>query len=102
MIISSQEYLNEEIVAEKIAACDFEVQVSPAFVIDGEIYQVILDGHHSFAAAIKAGVAPVLVERTATDDDRIGLLTAGNIDDFMATCWMDSDWRDAVTGRHVW
>ena len=99
-LITSQHYLNEETVAEKIAAGDFAVQVSPEFAIDGQVYRVILDGHHSYAAAIEAGVEPEIEEQTASDDDRIGLI--GNVDDFLAACWMDGEYIYAGTDRSVW
>lgn len=101
-LITSQHYINEDFVAQKVAAGDFEVQVSPVFVVDGVAYRVVLDGHHSLAAAIEAGVEPVIVERDAMDDDRVAVLDRGDVDGFLAACWMDGDYRDAVTGADVW
>ncbi|KAA8385464.1 ParB/RepB/Spo0J family partition protein [Acetobacter tropicalis] len=100
--ISSQKFLDEEIVAEKIAAEDFTVFVSPSFEIDGEEYRLMLDGHHSFAAAKEAGVEPVIIEQDGTDNDTICLLNAGNIDDFLAVNRNDCDFYDISTGRDVW
>lgn len=102
MIISSQRYINDEIVAAKIADQDYEVQVSPEFEVDGMIVRVITDGHHSFAAATQAGVDPVIVEQSASDNDMIGLLTQGRIDDFLVMARMDSDYYNVETGRDVW
>lgn len=101
-LITSQHYINSDFVAQKVAAGDFEVQVSPVFVVDGVAYRVVLDGHHSLAAAIEAGVEPVIVERDAMDDDRVAVLDRGDVDGFLAACWMDGDYRDAVTGADVW
>lgn len=102
IIISSQRYLNDEIVAEKIAEEDFEVSVSPVFEFDGKLLQVVLDGHHSLAAAKESGVLPLYVESDSTDDDRVSLLEQGNIDDFFAYVSMDSDWYDIETGLDIW
>lgn len=101
-LITSQHHIDDEIVAAKIAAGDFEVQVSPAFEIDGVEYRVVTDGHHSLAAALEAGVDPTIVEQTNTDNDKIGLLTSGNIEGFLEACWMDGEYQYAVSGKAVW
>lgn len=69
MMISSQRYLNDAIVAEKQAARDYVVSVI-AVTIDGVDYQVVTDGHHSLAAARAAGVEPIVRTQTATENDR--------------------------------
>lgn len=62
-LVSNQTYLDPNIVAAKLAMGDFAVQVSPLFVsAAGERYRIVIDGHHSLAAAQQAGVPPVLVE----------------------------------------
>lgn len=101
-IITSQDYINDEIVAEKIAAEDFEIQVSPEFEVGGETFRVLLDGHHSLAAAIEAGVDPIIIEQDETDNDRIGILKSGDIDGFLQACWMDGEYTYAVSGNSVW
>jgi hypothetical protein len=87
-LISSQAFLDDEIVEKKISDCDFVVAITPVMVIDGEEYQAIIDGHHSLAAARLAGVEPDFVVYDATDDDRIGLDT----EDYLEAAWMDTDW----------
>ena len=67
--ISSQRYLNDAIVAQKIEAQDFVVLVSPEFEVAGIVVRVVLDGHHSYAAAIEAGASPEFVEATGSDHD---------------------------------
>ena len=99
-LITSQHYLNEETVAEKVDAGDFAVQVSPEFMVDGIAYRVILDGHHSYAAALEAGVDPEIEEMTASEDDRVALI--GNPEEFLAVCWMDGEYVFAGTERSVW
>ncbi|TWD58117.1 hypothetical protein FB480_101872 [Agrobacterium vitis] len=101
-IISAQEFRDEAVVAEKIANQDFTVFLSPVFEIDGEEYQVVLDGHHSYQAAIEAGVEPDFEVQTATQNDTIGLLNAGNIEDFLTANVVDSEYRHIATGAYVW
>lgn len=102
MLISSQRYTSDEVVAEKIANQDFCVQVSPEFEIDGMLVRVVTDGHHSLAAAKQAGVDPVFYEQDASENDMIGLIEQGRIDDFMAVARIDSDYYDVATGMDVW
>lgn len=62
-IVSNQRFIDPTIVAEKLAARDFTVQVTPIFVgADGARFRIIVDGHHSLAAARQAGVAPTFIE----------------------------------------
>jgi hypothetical protein len=100
-LISSQRFIDDEILAQKITDQDFEVQLSPVFVIDGEEYQVVMDGHHSYHAAIEAGVEPVYYEQTASENDRINLLNE-DIDLFLQACYHDDDWYDIETGVRIW
>lgn len=100
--ISSQRFLDDEIVAEKVRHSDFEVAVSPAFEIDGVSYRVVLDGHHSLAASREAGTAPVFCEYDATDNDKVAVLNRGDIETFLELAYVDSDYYDIATGRDVW
>lgn len=100
-IISSQRFLDDEIVATKKENQDYEVCVSPVFEFEGNLYQVVLDGHHSHQAAIEAGVDPIYMEADSTTDDRISLLD-GNIDDFLYLCHGGDDWYDIITGHDIW
>lgn len=100
--ISSQRYIDEEIVSAKIAAEDFEVMVSPSFELEGEAFRVVLDGHHSLEAARQAGVSPTYTEYTATEHDAIGLLDAGDIETFLEAVHMGDDYYDVETGFTPW
>lgn len=102
MIISSQRHLDENIVAQKIVAEDFEVMLSPSFVIDGETYQIVLDGHHSLAASKQAGVSPTFWIADASDHDAIAILENGMIDDFMIAVHMGNDYYNVETGKDIW
>lgn len=101
-LISSQRYLDDEIVAAKRAARDYVVSVSPEFQVDGETYTVVLDGHHSLAAARIDGVEPEFTVATVQDNDTIELLVRGSVDDFLALHRIDSDFYDVETGVDVW
>ena len=98
MKISSQRYLDDDIVEVKRAARDYLVAVSPEFEIDGVTMQVVTDGHHSLAAAKIDGVEPEFVVATVQDDDRTALLDT-SIDDYLEVCYGDSDWYDIETGK---
>ena len=100
--ISSQRYIDAEIVSAKIAAKDFEVGVSPSFEVDGEAFRVVLDGHHSLEAARQAGVSPTYTEYTATDHDAICLLDSGDIETFLEAVHFGDDYYDVETGITVW
>lgn len=99
--ISSQRYQDEEIIAEKIEAGTFEVLVSPAFEIDGEMVAVILDGHHSYHAATEAGVSPEFIEATTQDHDAVALLES-DLDTFLEAVHMGDDYYYVDTGITVW
>lgn len=101
-LISAQRYRDEDTVEAKRAARDYVVAVSPEFEIDGETYCVVMDGHHSLAAAIADGVEPEYVEQTATDNDTICVLERGDIDDFLVMHRIDSDYYDVSTGHDIW
>lgn len=98
--ISSQRHLNASVVDTKRTVQDYTVTVSPWFEVEGEEYRVVLDGHHSLAAAKADGVEPSWVTATATTDDRILLLP--DFEAFLAACRMDSDYYDVFTGLEVW
>lgn len=100
--ISSQRYIDESIVEEKIHNSDFTVYVSPSFEIDGEGYRVVMDGHHSMEAAKATGNKPVFIELDAQDSDKVLMLDRGNVEGFLEQAWMDSDWYDIDTGVDVW
>lgn len=101
-VITSQDYLSDEIVDAKRAAGDYAIVVSPEFSFEGATYRVLLDGHHSLAAALADGIEPDVTEATVSTDDKIGLLNDGKIDDFLEVTWMGADYRYALTGKFVW
>ena len=97
-VISSQEYIDEEIVAEKSAARDYTVTLGRIIDVYGVKCRVLIDGHHSLAAALADGVAPEYIIASVTDCDREGII---DLDDYLLSHWIDSDWHYVATGELV-
>lgn len=57
-LVTHQKFLDDAIVQQKLENADFEVFVTPEFTIDGKQYRMIMDGHHSLAAAMRARIHP--------------------------------------------
>lgn len=66
-IITHQRFLNEKIVAVKMLNRDFTVNVTPEFEDEGKKYRMVIDGHHSLAAAVRLGERPNFVEKIPRD-----------------------------------
>lgn len=101
-LISSQRYLDDDVVAEKRAAGDYTVTVSPEFEIDGKTVRVVLDGHHRLEAARLDGVKPKFVVASASTNDRIRALLDGDIETFLDSVHEGDDWYWLSTGKFVW
>jgi len=97
-IITSQEYIDQDIVDAKIAAEDYEVFITEPFELDGVEFAVLVDGNHSLKAAIQAGVEPTI---TVIDMQRYELAGV-TAEEALERCWMDGEYRDAFTGEMVW
>lgn len=97
IVISSQRYLDPAIVAAKAAAQDYSAQYVTVDV-DGITYAVVLDGHHSLAAAKQAGVDVEWehLEDMQREADRMGA------EDFLAAHHLGDDYYDVETGLGVW
>lgn len=101
-IISSQRYIDDGTVAGHRENNNYDAMYSPVFTVDGHQYRVVLDGHHRVAAARLDGVDVTWVEADCGDDDRVGLLEQGRIDDFLIATHMGNDYYDINTGHDVW
>lgn len=101
-IISSQRYINDAIVSEKIQNKDFKVSLSPEFELEGQKYQVVLDGHHSLKAAIQSGAEPELETAAESENDNIAILNSGDIEGFLEAVHIDSDYYDTKTEKDIW
>lgn len=102
MIITSQHFLDASIVAQKVEENDFVVMLSPVFKHMGEEYQVILDGHHSYHAALACDVEPEYSIASVRSHDVVALLEEGKIEDFLMACYNDGDYYNIVDGWPVW
>ena len=99
--ISSQKYRDEDTVNQKRAASDYVVTVSPTFEINGDLYAVVIDGHHSHEAAKIDGVAPEYREANTQDSDRIQILLDGDVDGFLEAEYLGDAWYDINAGYTV-
>lgn len=102
-VISSQRYLDEQMVADKLdglaqsGAAYIECPIIDAEMTDlnGEDVYVMIDNHHTLAAARELG----LEIRFETVANPYGDLHG---DDLLEQCYMDSDWYYVETGTLVW
>lgn len=101
MIITGQFFLDDAIVAEKQAAGDYAVSLSPVVEVDGDLYRVVLDGNHSLAAALADGVEPQYSEIDRSNDLAADLLDAGDVDGYLAF-HADGDYYDPMTWQTIW
>ncbi len=100
-IISSQHYIDDAIVAAKQAERDYTVTLSPEFEVGGVLVQVVLDGHHSLAAAKADGVDPDYTLADASTNDTVALIAVDPAK-FLEAAWIDGDYYDVSTGASVW
>lgn len=98
--ISSQRFLDPETIDEKLEGDNFEVTLSPAFDVDGETYQVVLDGHHRLAAATLLGIDPEYVVDSGSCV--CALLDEGLVEDFLESTYIDAPYYNIYTLKAVW
>ena len=101
-IISSQRYIDPDIVDKKLKNKDFKVTLSKPFKYDGETVHVLTDGHHAYEAAKIAKVKPEYKISTDTEDDRNLLLKSKHkkaLNDFLESQWNDSPFYDVETKK---
>lgn len=100
-LISSQRYLNPEIISRKAAGFKVFVVRTVEIELRGKLYRILLDGHHNLAAAKLAGVEPTWrgpankLERImrAMSPDKLAAMLINNL--------TDSDWYYVDTGEVV-
>jgi hypothetical protein len=97
--ISSQRYIDDEVVELKRIAKDYNVTLGKVIAVDGIDYQVIIDGHHSLVAAKMDGVDPLYKTATVTECDKEAI---ADINDYLLSNWIDSSYYDVETGICVW
>lgn len=88
--ISSQHYLNWDIVEQKMEELEGKDSVVIPFSyvgeIDGEEYAMQVDGHHTLAAARELGIQVIF----EVEDDSEGLTG----EDLLNARYIDGDWYD--------
>jgi hypothetical protein len=102
-IISSQRYLDSDTVDEKRDAEDYTVSLLAVGEIDGVEYSVVVDGHHSLAAAIEDGVTPnyQYVDGDIAREYQAELDSVGT-DQWLINHYHDSDYYNVKTGVAIW
>ena len=102
-IITSQDYLCEDTVEEKREAKNYTIILSPAFEYDGQVFQVLLDGHHRYEAALLDSVEPdITIAEMAGGWDILCHLENGSPEAFLAACNPAAEWRYADTKSAIW
>lgn len=97
-IISGQRYRDQDRVDQKIAAEDFVVTITPEFEFEGDVYSIVINGHHAHEAAIQSGQEPIF---EISDDIEIEAIVK-NVDDALEMYQIDSDYYDITTGNLIW
>jgi len=90
-LISGQKSRDQNTINRKMVARDFDVLVSPRFNIGDTTYQVILDGHHAYDAAIQANVIPNYIIASQECLPIIRYLDDGEVYKFLDVCLVDLD-----------
>ena len=102
-VISSQRYIDQEILAEKIESLREETELElPVIDLymqddDGDDLYLLFDGNHTLAAAQELGIA-IAFDIGDHVADWSGL--AG--EDLLRVAYMDSDYYDIATGIDIW
>lgn len=99
-VISSQRYINYDIVDDKIEEIKDQESITLPIInagmedLDGNDLYILTDGHHRKEAAEELGIE-VLYEEVKNDYDLTG-------DDLLIACYNDSDWYYVDNGITVW
>lgn len=92
--ISSQKYRDADIVDGKVSANDFDVY----YIELEDDLRMIVDGHHSHAATVEAGVEPNYIESPCAMSYQQELQHFG-LAMFLELHQIDAYWYDINTGR---
>lgn len=96
-LISSQQYLNESIVFKKMQQVERWIHISPAFMHQGKLKAVLLDGHHSLEASKRLGQEPKIDVIDEEDGAEIELLFQDEIEWFLEWNKNDDDYYEIYT-----
>lgn len=100
-LISSQRYLNRDVIAKKAATFKVFVVRTVAIEIRGKPYRILLDGHHNLAAARLVGAEPSWKGPTPKFERFMRRMSADNFAAFIINNLTDSDWYFHDTGEVV-
>jgi len=94
-VISSQRYRDPEIVERKKIEKDYLVTVV-SITVDGEDFFVVVDGHHSYDAALENEDFPIwdIIEDKEYENM--------DVDDWLEQKWIDDNYYFLVSGLYVW
>ena len=100
-LISSQRFLDERVVADKAARFSVFIGRVADVMLRGTRYRILTDGHHTLAAARRAGVEPTW-RGPASKWRRIQERTKPAVfETFLINNLTDSDWYFVDTGDVV-
>ncbi|NRA92429.1 MAG: DUF1073 domain-containing protein [Psychroserpens sp.] len=99
-LITSQNFLDQDIVDRKIEDKDYVVQISPEFKVDGKKYRLVMDGHHSFAAAMQSDKMPVFEQWSEHNEPVIGRISH-NPQAFLDGMKKEGDYRNIITREKI-
>ncbi|WP_426618315.1 hypothetical protein ACP3TY_19910 [Pseudomonas rustica] len=100
-LISSQRYLNPDVINRKAAKFKVFVVRTVDMAIRGKHYRVLLDGHHNLAAARLVGAEPTWKGPTPKFERIMRSMSADRFAAFMINNLTDSDWYFHDTGEVV-
>ncbi|AWY43823.1 hypothetical protein DKY63_29485 [Pseudomonas putida] len=100
-LISSQRYLNRDVIARKAATFKVFVVRTVTMEIRGKHYRVLLDGHHNLAAARLVGAEPTWKGPAPKFERIMKHMSADSFAAFMINNLTDSDWYFHDTGEVV-
>ncbi len=99
-IISSQKFINYDIVDEKIEKYNNRKSITLPIIdagitdLDGNDLFILIDGHHSKIAAEELGIE-ISYEEVPNEYGLVG-------DDLLIAAHVDSDWYYVDSGQPVW
>ncbi len=97
MIISSQKFIDQDIVNEKIETEDFTVSYV-IIKIDDENVWWIIDGHHSLEAANQTENMPEWEHDEFMQNQIDQEINANGLDDTLLAHWVDCNYYNIETG----
>jgi len=100
MIISSQRYIDQSIVDDKIESLTGQTKIALPIMYagdyDGDSVYVLLNGHHTAAAARELGIE---IEYVPQERREWNWDPEWSIEDALENNWIDSDWYNFETGE---